>query len=109
MAVLPTLRLRRLLSTVAITAVVATPATALVSPSLDLDRVVQPPVLTDSGSGSTLDNDPVEGPAAPLVAGAAEGLLRVPVGTPLGGYLRPPVGGELFGEQTPAHYTDLSA
>ena len=109
MAVLPTLRLRRLLSTVAITAVVATPATALVSPSLDLDRVVRQPVLTDPGSGSTLDNDPVEGPAAPLVAGAAEGLLRVPVGTPLGGYLRPPVGGELFGEQTPAHYTDLSA
>lgn len=108
MAVLPTIRLRRLLSTIAITAVVATPAAALVAPAFDADRIVRPPVLTDIGSGTTLDNDTSEGPAAPLRAGAAEGLLRVPVGTPLGGYLRPPVGGELFGEQTPAHYTDLS-
>jgi|GEM_PF-293499 len=29
-----------------------------------------------------------------LKAGAAEGPLPIPVGTPLGGYLRPPVGGE---------------
>ena len=33
-------------------------------------------------------------PASGLCAGAAEGLLRMPIGTPLGGYLRPPVGGE---------------
>lgn len=34
---------------------------------------------------------------APLQAGAASGLIRVPVGAPLGGYLRPPVGGEYVG------------
>lgn len=33
-----------------------------------------------------------------LRAGVAKGLLRVPVGTPLGGYLRPPVGGEYLEE-----------
>jgi neutral ceramidase len=32
--------------------------------------------------------------AGQLKAGAAKGVIRVPVGTPLGGYLRPPVGGE---------------
>jgi neutral ceramidase len=36
----------------------------------------------------------VAAPPQPLRAGAAKGLIRVPVGTPLGGYLRPPVGGE---------------
>ncbi len=33
-------------------------------------------------------------PDTGLRAGIAKGLLRVPVGVPLGGYLRPPVGGE---------------
>ena len=40
--------------------------------------------------------DPAKADSAvqPLQAGVARGLLRVPVGAPLGGYLRPPVGGE---------------
>ena len=33
-------------------------------------------------------------PAVGLCAGVAEGALEVPIGVPLGGYLRPPVGGE---------------
>ncbi|HUP91110.1 MAG TPA: neutral/alkaline non-lysosomal ceramidase N-terminal domain-containing protein, partial [Solimonas sp.] len=33
-------------------------------------------------------------PPQPLLAGVAKGAIRVPVGTPLGGYLRPPVGGD---------------
>jgi neutral ceramidase len=33
-----------------------------------------------------------------LRVGVAKGLLRVPVGVPLGGYLRPPVGGEYLEE-----------
>ena len=43
---------------------------------------------------------PAQGPAPvphtpqPLRAGIAKAAVRVPVGTPLGGYLRPPVGGE---------------
>ena len=32
----------------------------------------------------------------PLLAGVAKAPLRVPVGVPLGGYLRPPVGGDFF-------------
>ena len=49
-------------------------------------------------TGRTITPDaprPVDNPAPlPLMAGAARGLIRVPVGAPLGGYLRPPVGGE---------------
>ncbi|MDP9140272.1 MAG: neutral/alkaline non-lysosomal ceramidase N-terminal domain-containing protein, partial [Pseudomonadota bacterium] len=37
-------------------------------------------------------------PGGGLRAGVAKGLLRVPVGVPLGGYLRPPVGGEYLEE-----------
>ena len=37
---------------------------------------------------------PLTPPAQPLKAGIAKGVVRIPVGTPLGGYLRPPVGGE---------------
>lgn len=45
--------------------------------------------------GVIVDNDePACDPAQGLCAGVAEGALRVPIGTPLGGYLRPPVGGE---------------
>ena len=43
---------------------------------------------------------------SPLKAGAAEGLIRVPVGTPLGGYLRPPVGGDFLGPDPQAEATD---
>lgn len=38
--------------------------------------------------------DPLLRPPQPLLAGIAKGQVRIPVGTPLGGYLRPPVGGE---------------
>jgi glycerophosphoryl diester phosphodiesterase len=42
--------------------------------------------------------DAVDNPAPePLMAGVAKGVLKVPVGAPLGGYLRPPVGGEYIG------------
>ena len=44
--------------------------------------------------------------AGPLRAGAAEGLIRVPVGAPLGGYLRPPVGGDFVGPDPQAEATD---
>jgi neutral ceramidase len=48
-----------------------------------------------------------KGPAA-LQAGAAEGLIRVPIGTPLGGYLRPPVGGDLIGPDPFGEATDVA-
>lgn len=38
--------------------------------------------------------DPVLPAPLPLMAGIAKGSVRIPVGTPLGGYLRPPVGGD---------------
>lgn len=45
-----------------------------------------------------VDDDRVDTCATPpdvgLCAGVAEGRLEVPIGVPLGGYLRPPVGGE---------------
>lgn len=49
----------------------------------------------------TIVNDDAEAALLPgtggkLWAGAAEDRLRVPIGTPLGGYLRPPVGGDFF-------------
>ena len=47
-----------------------------------------------------------EGPAS-LLAGAAEGLIRVPVGTPLGGYARPPVGGDFIGDDPMGEATDV--
>ncbi len=37
---------------------------------------------------------PVLAAPQPLLAGVARGEIRVPIGTPLGGYLRPPVAGE---------------
>lgn len=42
-----------------------------------------------------------------LLAGAAEGLIRVPVGTPLGGYARPPVGGDFLGSDPQGELTDV--
>src|SRR5688572_19187086 len=42
----------------------------------------------------------------PLRAGAAEGLIRVPVGTPLGGYARPPVAGDFLGSDPQGELTD---
>jgi glycerophosphoryl diester phosphodiesterase len=50
--------------------------------------------LTPPGSTPDAVNNP---PPQPLMAGVAKGPIRVPVGTPLGGYLRPPVGGEYIG------------
>ncbi|MGJ8668243.1 MAG: neutral/alkaline non-lysosomal ceramidase N-terminal domain-containing protein [Oceanococcus sp.] len=47
-------------------------------------------------------NPPQDKPAptahtpAPLQAGVGRGAIWVPIGTPLGGYLRPPVGGDYF-------------
>lgn len=49
----------------------------------------------------------VELPAPqPLMAGAAKRPILVPVGTPLGGYLRPPVGGEYIGDDPQGEITD---
>ena len=42
-----------------------------------------------------------------LRAGAAEGLIRVPIGTPLGGYLRPPVGGDYLADDPQREATDF--
>ena len=47
------------------------------------------------------------GPAQ-LEAGAAEGLIRVPIGSPLGGYLRPPVGGDFIGGDPFGEATDIA-
>ena len=51
-----------------------------------------------TAKGRIVDDDLAAGcdplPASGLCAGAAEGALRIPIGAPLGGYLRPPVGGE---------------
>lgn len=51
-----------------------------------------------SAQGLIVDDDLVPDCREPapglFCAGAAEGALRVPVGVPLGGYLRPPLGGE---------------
>lgn len=61
--------------------------------------------------GTILDNDLASGcdplPATGLCAGAAEGALRIPVGVPLGGYLRPPVGGEYIPGLEAASQGDL--
>jgi hypothetical protein len=55
-------------------------------------------IETASATGHIVDDDLAPGcdplPANGLCAGAAEGALRIPIGVPLGGYLRPPVGGE---------------
>lgn len=73
-----------------------------VTPEADEDffvRLVSAAGAAISGGrarGLILDDDRVTDCASrnQLCAGAAEGPLRVPVGVPLGGYLRPPVGGE---------------
>ena len=101
--------LRNVLAILAVTLVAVGPAAAGVSLQVPASDLVPAATLVDPGDGSTLDNDASEGPPAQLTAGVAEGLLRVPVGTPLGGYLRPPVGGEAFGSQTPDHYTDVTS
>ncbi|MEK6806133.1 MAG: neutral/alkaline non-lysosomal ceramidase N-terminal domain-containing protein [Pseudomonadota bacterium] len=58
---------------------------------------------------------PVPGPDAapdpgievqPLMAGVAKLAIQVPVGVPLGGYLRPPVGGEYIGDDPVGELTD---
>ena len=58
-------------------------------------------VATGAGAAAGLTlAPPAQGPTPelpapqPLMAGIAKGAVRIPVGTPLGGYLRPPVGGE---------------
>ena len=58
-------------------------------------------------SGENAPSFAGQGPA-PLQAGAAEGLIRVPVGAPLGGYLRPPVGGDYIGDDPQAEATDAA-
>ena len=42
----------------------------------------------------------------PLQAGVAKRVIQVPVGTPLGGYLRPPVGGEYIGDDPEGELLD---
>ena len=67
---------------------------------LELTEARNAVIETSVARGLILDDDLAPGcnplPASGLCAGAAEGALRVPVGAPLGGYLRPPVGGEYF-------------
>lgn len=66
--------------------------------TLQLSDPRGPLLQTASARGLIVNDDRVttcDAPAPGLFcAGAAEGSLRVPVGVPLGGYLRPPVGGE---------------
>lgn len=89
----------------------AATALAIAAAPLSAPAPVEVPsrVLTDIGDGDTFEDDATEAEAGPgqLLAGVAEGPLRVPVGAPLGGYLRPPVAGEQFGSQTPDHHTDV--
>jgi neutral ceramidase len=87
--------LLRLVSTILVSVVAAATA-AVAVPAADPDAVA---------AGGTLESHAGAGPA-PLRAGVAEGLLRVPVGTPLGGYLRPPVGGEYVGDDPFGELTD---
>ena len=82
-------RLLRLLFTVAAT--VATAATAAFGTLPDGG----PTAASFAGAGEQA-----------LQAGAASGLIRVPVGAPLGGYLRPPVGGEYIGPDPQGEITD---
>lgn len=61
--------------------------------------IAQASAAAGAAAGLTLpppaqDPDPALPAAQPLMAGIAKGAVRIPVGTPLGGYLRPPVGGE---------------
>ena len=88
---MPSRRVRSLIVTVAATVLVA--ATAAFG------------AMPGSGSGA-----PSFAGAAPkaLQAGAAEGLIRVPVGTPLGGYARPPVGGDFLGPDPQGEATDAA-
>ncbi len=117
---MPTWSRAAALTTLAALAVAAAPAVspATATASAPLTGVTSAPagaevvpasVLTDPGDGSTLDDGGTAEVPSRLLAGAAEGPIRFPVGAPLGGYLRPPVGGEFFGSQTPDHVTDLSA
>jgi predicted acyl esterase len=48
----------------------------------------------------------VNPPPQPLQAGVARRAIAVPVGVPLGGYLRPPVGGEYIGADPAGELTD---
>lgn len=101
--VLAVLRARSLLAVVALAGLAAAPLPPFAT------QDVPATVLTDPGDGDTFSNDEAEAAAADrqLLAGSAEGPLRVPVGAPLGGYLRPPVAGEQLGSQTPNHHTDV--
>lgn len=75
-----------------------------VEPDEQLRLVLSNPInasLADATAIGTLINDDLAasfpaGTGGLLRAGAAEDLLRIPIGVPLGGYLRPPVGGDFF-------------
>lgn len=68
--------------------------------TLSLSAPVNARIEQATATGRIVDDERASGclplPATGLCAGAAEGLLRMPIGVPLGGYLRPPVGGEYF-------------
>jgi neutral ceramidase len=92
-------RALRVLPTVALAVGVAATAAIAVPPAADVaGGAGVPPATSHVGAG-----------AHQLRAGVAEGQLRVPVGTPLGGYLRPPVGGEYVGDDPAGELTDWPA
>jgi neutral ceramidase len=92
----PTRRILRVVPTVVLAVAVAATAAIAVPPAPDgTTGPVAAPLESHVGAG-----------AAPLRAGVASGPLRVPVGTPLGGYLRPPVGGEYIGDDPFGELTD---
>ncbi|MES2885560.1 MAG: neutral/alkaline non-lysosomal ceramidase N-terminal domain-containing protein [Pseudomonadota bacterium] len=66
--------------------------------TLKLSTPVNARLELASAIGRIVDDEQAGGcdplPTTQLCAGAAEGALRMPIGAPLGGYLRPPVGGE---------------
>ncbi len=82
--------------------------------TLSLSEPVNARIELASAKARIVDDEQAGGctplPATQLCAGAAEGALRVPIGAPLGGYLRPPVGGEYlpdlerFAEGDPAPF-----
>jgi len=67
---------------------------------MTLSQAVNAEVERATANG-TINNDDaltalLPGTGGPLLAGAAEDVMRVPVGVPLGGYLRPPIAGDFF-------------
>lgn len=81
---------------------------------LKLDTPVNARIEQAVAIGRIVDDEQAPGcdplPTGMLCAGAAERALRIPIGVPLGGYLRPPVGGEYlpdlerFAEGDPAPF-----